>query len=90
MAERSFNGNGYKTMKVLVFGDLADKVYKLTIGTVIGLINPKPLKRDPKHGFSFAIDFEAQMMKIGYSEEITTCKGIAPKEFMGAGGMKCT
>ena len=76
LLEKSFNSNGYKTLKLMAFGEPATFVAKLSIGTVIGLLNPKPMKSTPEQGITFCIDLEAQVFKIGFSEELTFCKGI--------------
>lgn len=44
VSEKSFNTNGYKSLKVMAFQEAATQISKLTIGTVIGLLNPKPMK----------------------------------------------
>jgi hypothetical protein len=45
-------------MKLLVFNELATKLNKMRVGTIIAIVNPKPLKRDINHGYSFTIDVE--------------------------------
>jgi hypothetical protein len=44
MSEKSFNSNGYKTLKIMAFSDAALPISRLTIGTVIGILNPKPMR----------------------------------------------
>ena len=41
---QSFNSNGYKSIKVLCFGEATLPISKLGIGTVIGLLNPRVMK----------------------------------------------
>lgn len=79
MAEKSFNTNGYKCMKVMIFNELTQKVSKLQIGTVIGLLNPKCMKPTVDNGFAYTYDFEAQLFKIGFSEDFSLCKGYTDK-----------
>jgi hypothetical protein len=43
-SEKSFNSNGYKTLKIMAFQDAAVPTSKLSIGTVIGILNPKLMK----------------------------------------------
>lgn len=45
LSERSFNSNGYKTLKIMAFQDAAVPTSKLSIGTVIGILNPKLMKQ---------------------------------------------
>jgi len=59
MAEKSFNNFGYKTMKVMIFGDLALKVsLNINVGTIIALITPKPMKPTTEFGYSYIVDVE--------------------------------
>jgi hypothetical protein len=44
LGEKNFNSNGYKTLKVMAFQEAATPTSKLTVGTVVGLLNPKPMK----------------------------------------------
>lgn len=44
LSEKSFNSNGYKTLKVMAFQDAAVSISKLNIGTVVGLLNPKVMR----------------------------------------------
>lgn len=62
LTEKSFNSVGYKTMKVLAFDGLAKKMGKLSIGTVVCILNPRPMKRDLEHGISFVIDMQQQVV----------------------------
>ena len=43
-SEKCYGTNGYKTLKLMCFGDAAIWSNKLNTGSVIGLLNPKPMK----------------------------------------------
>lgn len=79
MAEKSFNSNGYRCLKIMIFGDLVPKLCKLQVGTVIGLLNPKCMKPTVENGYAFTIDLEAQLFKIGFAEDFVMCKGVTSK-----------
>ena len=81
MSEKQFNSNGYKTLKIMAFQEVATPISKLTIGTVVGVLNPRVMKQqagvDSKdNAITFSIELEAQVFKIGFSEELTFCKGV--------------
>lgn len=40
----------------------------------MGLVNPKPMKGNVEHGFTFLMDAAASIFKIGHSEELSFCK----------------
>ncbi len=75
IAEKSFNSNGYKHVKLMAFDAAMNETSKLQVGTVIGLVNPKPMKATVEYGFSFLLDAAASMFRIGFSEDIAFCKG---------------
>lgn len=76
MAEKSFNTNGYKTMKIMSFDEAMSETLKLQIGTIVGIINPKPMKASVEFGFSYCMDASASLFRIGYSEDLAFCKGL--------------
>lgn len=81
LSEKSFNSNGYKTLKVMAFQEVALPISKLTVGTVVGLLNPRLMRSLPgsdhqNQGITFSVDVEAQVFRIGFSEELTFCKGV--------------
>ena len=84
--DKTFNTNGYKALRIMAFGEVASFVSKQTIGTVIGLLNPKPLKSAADNVPSLCIDLEQQVFKIGYSEDLSFCKGIHKQ--VNSGGMQ--
>ncbi len=75
MTLKSFNPNNYKTAKFMIFNELTTKLQNTSIGTVIALLNPKPMKPTTEHGFSYCIDLQEQVLKIGMSEEFAMCSG---------------
>ena len=44
LSEKSFNSNGYKTLKIMAFQEAATPISKLTVGTIIGILNPKIMR----------------------------------------------
>ena len=44
MSERQFNSNGYKTLKIMAFQEAATPISKLSIGTVVGVLNPRIMR----------------------------------------------
>ena len=59
MAEKSFNSNGYKVMKIMIFNEAAHKVSKINIGSVVAVLNPKALKPSVEYGHSYCADTDA-------------------------------
>ncbi len=81
MSEKQFNSNGYKTLKIMAFQEAATPISKITVGTVVGILNPKIMKfqsgvENKDNAITFSIDLELQVFKIGFSEELTFCKGV--------------
>lgn len=68
----------------MAFQEAAVPVSKLSIGTVIGLLNPKLMRQGPseqqQHGITFSVELEAQLFKIGFSEDLSFCKGLLRPE----------
>lgn len=56
IAEKSYNTNGYKTIKLMAFDDAIAECNKIQQGTIIGIVNPKPMKANVEYGYSFCID----------------------------------
>lgn len=75
IAEKSFNSNGYKSVKLMAFDAAMTETNKMQVGTVVGVVNPKPMKATLEYGFSFLLDAAASLFRIGYSEELVFCKG---------------
>jgi hypothetical protein len=40
----------------MAFDDAMTETLKLQAGTIVGIINPKPLKATAEYGFSFCLD----------------------------------
>lgn len=65
LGEKNFNSNGYKTLKIMAFQEAATPTSKLTVGTVVGLLNPKPMKQqvgvdaNQGTGLTYCIELEA-------------------------------
>lgn len=57
------------------FDDALVETTKIQSGTIVGIVNPKPMKPNPEYGFSFCMDAAASIFKIGYSEDLAFCKG---------------
>ncbi len=47
LSEKSFNSNGYKTLKIMAFQEAATPIAKLNVGTIVGLLNPKVMRTQP-------------------------------------------
>ena len=75
MAEKSYNSNGYKTFKLMVFNELAHKMSNYQIGTIMGIMSYKSMPPTTEYGYTFCIDTNSQLFKIGFSEEYAMCKG---------------
>jgi hypothetical protein len=80
-ASRSFNLDGYKTLRVMVFKDeLCKKIGEKigVVGLVVCLSNLSRLDYSEHSGVSFRIESEGQVACIGKAEDLSFCKG-APK-----------
>lgn len=80
-AARSFNTDGYKTLRIIVFGeDLCKAVAKKIgiVGLVVCLSNLKRLDYSEHSGVTLRIENEEQVFCVGKSEDLSFCKG-APK-----------
>ena len=75
IAEKSFNTNGYKIVRLMAFDEALSETTKIQTGTIVGIVNPKPLKATAEYGFSFCMDAAASIFRIGYSEDLSFCKG---------------
>ena len=47
LSEKSFNSNGYKTLKIMAFQEAATPIAKLNVGTIVGVLNPKVMRTQP-------------------------------------------
>ncbi len=80
IAKKCFNSNGYKTMRIIAFGDVANKLSKCSTGLVMGILNPRLMSSNPEQGQTFCIDIESQIFQIGLACDLGFCKGT-PKNF---------
>ena len=56
--KKSFTSNDYRTLKVIVFGEFAKAASNMNVGTVIGVVGPRPLDQSYNNGVSVSIDKE--------------------------------
>ena len=80
-AERTFNSDGYKSVRVLAFRDetVTNLMHKMgTVGLVVSLAGLMRLDYSSNNGHSFKIECADQAFVLGHSEELSFCKG-APK-----------
>ncbi len=80
-ASRSFNLDGYKTLRVIVFKDeLCKKVAEKIgiVGMVVCLSKLSRLDYNENSGLTYRIESEGQVVCIGKAEDLAFCKG-APK-----------
>nr|XP_023026575.1 protein MCM10 homolog [Leptinotarsa decemlineata] len=75
-----------KTVAVFLFSSAHSQLWKTSVGTVVGLLNPNVLdKRDgSKDEASLSIDNPQKVMIMGQSKDFGTCKSIKKN------GEKCT
>lgn len=63
-------------MKMMLFDEVTQAIQKYQIGSIVGVINPKPLKPSHEYGYSYCVDLEPQIFFIGFSEEFTRCRQV--------------
>lgn len=80
-AEKSFNTDGYKQLRILAFGDeLVKTVYKrLEVGMVVAFADLKQLDYSENSGVAMRIEAEDQVYPLGKSSDMVFCKGIVQK-----------
>ncbi|XP_069013055.1 protein MCM10 homolog isoform X1 [Embiotoca jacksoni] len=62
-------------VSLLLFGDVHKEHWKTEPGTVIGLLNPNPMKqRDGYDGVSLTVDHPQKVMLMGDAQDYDTCK----------------
>ena len=81
-AKKSFNSNGYKTVKIQVYGEALTHLSKMQIGSIIGLANPRPMKASAEFGYTYIIEAGAAIFKIGISEDLSFCKSAKASAVM--------
>ncbi|XP_039996343.1 protein MCM10 homolog isoform X2 [Xiphias gladius] len=64
-------------VSLLLFGEVHKEHWKTELGTVIGLLNPKPMKqKDGYNGVSLTVDHPQKVLLMGEAQDFGTCKGI--------------
>ncbi|MED6251808.1 hypothetical protein ATANTOWER_003249 [Ataeniobius toweri] len=64
-------------VSLLLFGDVHKEHWKMELGTVIGLLNPNPMKqRDGYEGVSLTVDHPQKVLVIGEALDYGTCKAV--------------
>ncbi len=76
-ADKSFNSDGYKNVKILAFGDDLVKVVakRMELGMVVAFQNLKQLDYSENSGVSLRIESEDQFYTLGKSADLFFCKG---------------
>ncbi|CAB0032213.1 unnamed protein product [Trichogramma brassicae] len=69
--------NEMKTVAVFLFSNAYKQLWKLSIGTVIGILNPNVLEsRDDKDVATLSVDVPQRVLVLGSSKDLGTCKSI--------------
>ncbi|XP_026182070.1 protein MCM10 homolog isoform X2 [Mastacembelus armatus] len=64
-------------VSLLLFGDVHKEHWKTEPGTVIGLLNPNPMKqKDGYDGVSLTVDHPQKVLLMGEAQDYGTCKGM--------------
>ncbi|KAM9845836.1 protein MCM10 homolog [Aulostomus maculatus] len=64
-------------VSLLLFGDVHKEHWKTELGTVIGLLNPNPMKqKDGYDGVSLTVDHPQKVLMMGEAQDYGTCKGM--------------
>jgi len=86
---KAYNNNGYKTISFMAFNEACSLISNLNHGTVVGILNPKFMKNQASqqnagstavgpvrdYGFTFTVESDSAIAKIGYSEDYDVCRG---------------
>lgn len=51
----------------MAFDEALSETTKIQSGTIVGIVNPKPMKASVEYGFSYCMDAAASIFRIGYS-----------------------
>ncbi|CAG9838757.1 unnamed protein product [Diabrotica balteata] len=74
-----------KTVAVFLFGGAHGQLWKTSVGTVVGLLNPNVLeKKEGRDEASLSIDNAQKVMVLGQSKDFGICKSVKKN------GDKCT
>ncbi|XP_014222348.1 protein MCM10 homolog [Trichogramma pretiosum] len=69
--------NEMKTVAVFLFSNAYKQLWKLSTGTVIGILNPNVLEsRDDKDVATLSVDVPQRVLVLGTSKDLGTCKSI--------------
>ncbi|XP_072311310.1 protein MCM10 homolog [Eucyclogobius newberryi] len=64
-------------VSLLLFGEVHKEHWKTEPGTVIGLLNPNPMKqKDGYDGVSLTVDHHQKVLLMGDAQDFGTCKGV--------------
>lgn len=64
-------------VSLLLFGEVHKEHWKTEPGTVIGLLNPNPMKqKDGYAGVSLTVDNPQKVLLMGEAQDFGTCKGV--------------
>ncbi|XP_045928561.1 protein MCM10 homolog [Micropterus dolomieu] len=64
-------------VSLLLFGEVHKEHWKTELGTVIGILNPNPMKqKDGYDGVSLTVDHPQKVLLMGEAQDYGTCKGM--------------
>ncbi|XP_041636310.1 protein MCM10 homolog [Cheilinus undulatus] len=64
-------------VSLLLFGEVHKELWKTEPGTVIGLLNPNPMKqKDGYDGVSLTVDHPQKVLLMGEAQDYGTCKAV--------------
>ncbi|CAL1568710.1 unnamed protein product [Knipowitschia caucasica] len=64
-------------VSLLLFGEVHKEHWKTETGSVIGLLNPNPMKqKDGYDGVSLTVDHPQKVLLLGEAQDFGTCKGV--------------
>ncbi|XP_023205604.1 protein MCM10 homolog isoform X2 [Xiphophorus maculatus] len=64
-------------VSLLLFGDVHKEHWKMEPGTVVGILNPNPMKqRDGYDGVSLTVDHPQKVLVMGEALDFGTCKAV--------------
>ncbi|XP_041832865.1 protein MCM10 homolog [Melanotaenia boesemani] len=64
-------------VSLLLFGEVHKEHWKTELGTVIGLLNPNPMKqKDGYDGVSLTVDHPQKLLLMGEAQDYGTCKAL--------------
>uniref|UniRef100_A0A3Q0R5R0 Protein MCM10 homolog n=1 Tax=Amphilophus citrinellus TaxID=61819 RepID=A0A3Q0R5R0_AMPCI len=64
-------------VSLFLFGEVHREHWKTETGTVIGILNPNPMKqKDGYNGVSLTVDHPQKVLLMGEAQDYGTCKGV--------------